>query len=237
MTNQEILQQAGLSDGESRVYLVLLKLGSSPVNKIKEETKLHRTTIYDFIEKLLNKGLASFVIKNGTRYYKAAHPDKLLDLIKEKEDNIRDILPDLVKLAQIKREEINVEVYKGKEGFKTILNLVLKEKKELLGIGIDESMFEAVFPFEIKQYFRKEKLAGIKERRITFEGAKFVYKQPNIKYKYLPKEYFNPTPMFTFGDYTCVIIWEPLTVISIKNENVADSYRKQFELLWKIAKT
>ena len=126
MTNQEILQQAGLSDGESRVYLVLLKLGSSPVNKIKEETKLHRTTIYDFIEKLLNKGLASFVIKNGTRYYKAAHPDKLLDLIKEKEDNIRDILPDLVKLAQIKREEINVEVYKGKEGFKTILNLVLK---------------------------------------------------------------------------------------------------------------
>ncbi|MBI2106464.1 hypothetical protein HYT57_00625 [Candidatus Woesearchaeota archaeon] len=236
MDNQEVLQQVGLSDGESKVYLALLKLGSSPVNKIKEETRLHRTTIYDFIEKLLNKGLVSFVIKSGVRYYNAAHPNKLLDFIKEKEDSIRDIIPGLIKLNEIKKEYINVEVYKGKEGFKTILNLIINEKKELLGIGIDESMFEAVFPYEIKQYFRKEKLAGIKERMITFEGAKFVYKHSSIKYKRLPKEYFNPTPIFTFGDYICVIIWEPLTVISIKNENVADSYRKQFELLWKIAK-
>lgn len=237
MSNEKNLQEIGLSEGESKVYLSLLKLGSSPVSRIKEETRLHRTTIYDFIEKLLNKGLVSFVIKNGVRYYRAAHPNKLLDLVKEKEDNIKEIIPDLIKLSEIQKEDITVEIYKGREGFKTILNLILNEKKDLLGFGIDESKFEAVFPFEIKQYFRKEKLAGIKERMLTVEGAKFVYRQPGIKYKRLPKEYFNPTPIFTFGNYVCIIIWEPLTIVSIKNENVADSYRKQFELLWKIAKT
>ena len=236
MIKEELLEDIGLSEGESKVYISLLKLGSSPVNKIKEDTKLHRTTIYDFIEKLLNKGLVNFIIKNNIRYYKATHPNKLLDLLKEKEENIKEIIPDLIKLNEFEKEDITVEIYKGKEGFKTILNLIIRERKELIGFGVDESQFEKIFSLEIKQYFKKEKLAGIKERMLTVEGAKFIYKQSNIKYRYLPKEYFNPTPCFTFSDYACILIWEPLTTILIKNKNIADSYKKQFELLWKIAK-
>src|SRR3990167_8668752 len=105
MTTKESLRQIGLSEGESEVYLALLKLGSSPVHAIKEETRLHRTTIYDFLEKLLTKGLTNYVIKGGVKYYKATHPNKLLDYIKEKENLITTILPDLTKLSEFFRDE------------------------------------------------------------------------------------------------------------------------------------
>src|SRR3989344_1554284 len=135
MTNQEILQQSGLSEGESRVYLALLKLGSSPVNKIKEETKLHRTTIYDFIEKLLNKGLVNYVIRNSVKYYKATHPNKLSEFLKEKEHHLTAILPSLIKLQEFQKEDILIEVYKGIEGVKTILNEILRHGKDYVILG------------------------------------------------------------------------------------------------------
>jgi len=71
---------------------------------------------------------------------------------------------------------------------------------------------------------------------LTSEKPKFIYKTKVITYRYIPKEYFNPTSTLVYGDRVALLIWEPLTVIMIKNKELADSYRKQFELLWKIAK-
>jgi len=115
MEIKQVLQDSDLSEGESEVYLALLKLGSSPVSKIKEESGLHRTTIYDFLEKLLNKGLVNYVIQNNIKYYKASHPNKLIDFVKEKEEDLKEILPELKEMAEFQREDLKVEVYKGLE--------------------------------------------------------------------------------------------------------------------------
>ena len=57
MDVKPVLKRIGLNEGEIKVYLALLKLGSVNVNKIKLETKLHRTSIYDFLDKLNKTGL------------------------------------------------------------------------------------------------------------------------------------------------------------------------------------
>ena len=103
MEIKEVLDKVGLNEGEIKVYLALLKLGSVQVSKIKDETNLHRTTIYDFIEKLINKGLVGYVIKNNVKYYTASHPSKLIDFVKEKEENLKEILPNLIKLSEFKK--------------------------------------------------------------------------------------------------------------------------------------
>src|SRR3989338_1279088 len=104
-----VLAELGLSEGEIKVYLALLKLSSVPVSKIKEETQMHRTTIYDFLEKLLNKGLINYVIRNNVKYYTAANPTKLFEFLKEKQDHLQTILPELQKLHQFQQEETKVE--------------------------------------------------------------------------------------------------------------------------------
>lgn len=236
MQYEGILQEIGLSKGEVKVYLALLKLGSVPVSKIKEETGLHRTTIYDFVEKLINKGLVNFVLRHNVKYYKATNPNKLLDLIKEKQENIQEILPDLIKLTHFKKEDISVEVHRGKEGFKTLLNDILKVGESYVAFGIDESKFKEYFDPLIKSQIKKEEKKGIHQRLLSSEEATYTYEGKFIHYKYIPEEFFNPTSIQVYGNRVATLIWEPLTIIIIKNPQLADAYKKHFEMLWKIAK-
>ena len=236
MKPEDVLAKLGLNNGEIRVYLALLKLGSVTVAKLKEETNLHRTTIYDFLEKLLNKGLANYVIKNNVKFYKASDPKKLFDLVKEKEELVKDILPTLVKISNIPKGEVLVEVYKGKEGLKTILNDVLRVGKDYVIFGVDESMYQKGFESFMEQFFRQEEKLGFHERILTGEDAAFVYKKPTAHYRYMPREFFNPTPTYVWGDNVAILIWEPLTVIKIKHKGIAQAYAHYFELLWGTAK-
>lgn len=233
MDIQKPLKEAGLSEGETKVYLALLKLGSTTVNKIKEKTKIHRTTIYDFLEKLINKGLVNYVVQNNVNYYSATNPNKLLDLIKEKEDNIKEILPQLKHLAETKKEKITVGIYKGEEGFKTILNDMIRTKKDIIAFGVNEEEFKKRFPFLMEQYFRKEKENKIRERILTSEETKFIFKNKTITYRFIPKNFFNPTSIMIYGNKIVNLIWEPFTIILIENTDLADNYKKHFEILWK----
>lgn len=235
MDAKEMLGDMGLSYGEIETYLALLKLGSVPVSKIKKTTNLHRTAIYDFLEKLMGRGLVNYVIKDSVKYYKASNPNKLLELVKEKEDNVNSILPELLKLSMSEKEDIKVEVYKGIEGFKTFLNDVTNTGKDLVGLGIDELKFNELSPNQMEQYFRREEEKGMKERLLTNENAELIFRKSNIRYKFIPSQYFNPTPTLVYGNKISIVIWEPLTVIMIENPGLADSYRNYFEMLWKIA--
>ncbi len=236
MDLQQSLKTIGFSEGESKIYLALLKLGSSPVAKITKEVKIHRTNVYDFLEKLLTKGLVNYVIRGGVKYYKATHPNKLQDYIKEKENIVTTILPNLTKLSEFFKDELTVEVYEGVEGVKTLLKDVLREGKDHVIMGIDETMFkEKLGPF-MDWYFKEEKKGGFKERILTRDDVKFVYDYDTAIYRYLPKESFNPTPSYVWGNNVGILIWQPFTVIRIKNAALADSYTKYFEILWRQAK-
>jgi len=235
MNTELVLHEIGLSEGEIKVYLALLKIGSTPVSKIKEKTNLHRTTIYDFLEKLINKSLVSYVVKNNVNFYSAVHPNKLLDFVNEKQENVKQILPKLIDIANLDKDEINVRVYKGVEGMKTLLNDVLREGKDFIAFGVEEKLFKEKFPFLMDSYFAKEKAVGIKERLLASEDTSFIFDSPTITYRFVPKNLFNPTPTMTFGDKVAMIIWEPLTIIVVKNKQLADSFRKHFELVWKTA--
>jgi HTH-type transcriptional regulator, sugar sensing transcriptional regulator len=236
MDINKALEEIGLSEGEIKVYLALLKLGSVPVSRIKEETHLHRTTVYDFVEKLLNKGLVNYVLKGGIKHYKATTPNKLLEFVKEKEEAIKEILPEIKRLSKHAQEEISVEVHKGKEGVKTLLNDMIRTKKDWIGIGVEDTDWERVAPLEIDRYFIKEAKAGIKGKVLASEETSFIYKMKQHEYRYLPREHFNPTNTIVYGDKTAIVIWDPLTVIIIENPSLADSYRKDFRIIWKFAK-
>ena len=233
MDIQSVLKELGLSEGEIKVYLALLKLGSCPVSKVKEETELHRTTIYDFVEKLLNKGLINYVVKNNVKYYNAAHPNKLLEYLKEKQNNLSQILPELVEISKFEKEEVSVEVYKGKEGMKTALLEGLRTKDEILGIGIDETMYKKNLPVFIEQYQRMLKEAGVHERMIIKNNPEYLFDQSNTHYKQIPASYFSPTFTVIYSDKVQFALWEPSVMsVIIKNQKLADAYRQHFENLW-----
>ena len=79
--DSKILQEIGLANSEIIVYTTLLKTGSIKVGGLMREVSLHRSRVYEAINRLIEKGLVSYVIKENIKYFEASNPERLLSYI------------------------------------------------------------------------------------------------------------------------------------------------------------
>ncbi len=230
------LQHLGLEEQEAKTYLALLDLGEATASKLAEHTGLGRVHMYQLLNKLMEQGLASHVLKNNVKYFLPADPETILNGLQEKEQDFRAILPELQQRWQRQLPEIKVEVYKGREGFRSVLKDRLNVGGDLYSFGVDEAKFKERFGTVMEQLFRQEKEQKLTEYILTSATAQFMYQeQEHIQYRGISEKYFDPTPTAIYADRVLILIWEPLTTILIKNKPLADAYRKHFMLLWNIA--
>ena len=230
---KKVLERLGFEKKESKIYLALLKLGSIGVGGVSKETGIERTLCYSILQKLIDKGMVSYILKGSVKQFSASNPEKLLQDLKEKQEEFEKILPNLMSLTKAKRENTSAEIYQGKEGLKSILKDVIKEKKDYLVFG-EEGRFQEVLPIYSEQFMKKIEEAKIKERVLVQKGKKIV-KSKNSRFRYVSKEYLSPTSTIVYGSKIAIMIWsEPFLVVLIENKEVADSYKNYFELLWKI---
>lgn len=232
------LKNIGLENKEIQNYLTLLKLGTATVSKLSEETRIDRTSSYTILERLMDRGLVSYVIKNNVKYFQAADPRKLLSDLEEKKKEIETILPDLLGLTKFIKEETKVELYKGKEGLITVLRDIIRERKNYFAFG-EEGQYQEILPVYVTQFLRDLQKYNIKEKVLSKESKreKILLTTKNSEIRYLPEKYFSPVMTVVYGDKTAIFIWtEPYHAILIKNMGMAESYRNYFSLLWKIAK-
>lgn len=233
--DKENLIEFGFSKGEADIYLALLKLGPSSVLKLAKETGRHRTHIYDTLEKLQGKGLVSFTIEDNKKAYLAANPENLFDVLKEKEEKLKEVIPNLKKITGNIKKEILIETYKGIFGLKSVLRDILKEKKDYLGYG-EGVRFQKILPIFFKQFLNQAEKLGLGLRLIIRKGAK-IPKRKKLKVRYLSEDFTPPATTFIYGNRISIILWEPFPcAIRIVSEQIAETYRKYFNLIWKIAK-
>ncbi|MDD5193782.1 MAG: helix-turn-helix domain-containing protein, partial [Candidatus Nanoarchaeia archaeon] len=135
------LKQAGLTENESKVYLALIELGPSLAGQISRKTGLHRRTIYDTTEMLIKKGLAGYILKNNRKLFQASNPNRLLEIIKEKQDILNPLVSDLLEKYAKTKEKEETNFYKGKEGLKTIFEDQL-DSKEIMILGASPKAYE-----------------------------------------------------------------------------------------------
>jgi sugar-specific transcriptional regulator TrmB/O-methyltransferase involved in polyketide biosynthesis len=234
---ERILQEIGFTEKEAMTYLALLKIGAAPASKVARETGYERSSTYYLLIRMLEKGYVAEYILKGVRHFVVTSPSKLRDKIEEKKQILEESLDKLQKLHQATKEQVNVEVRIGKEGFNHLYRDAIKAGKEILGIGIDDSQYEEFDKWSLDRYYRDAKIKGIKERFITTEGTK-TYGSEISEYRTIPEEFFQPTPTFIYGNNVVIIIWKPTpTLIFIESSELSDAYKKQFELLWKNAKS
>ena len=232
------LIELGLGKSEAEIYLALLKLGKSTSTTLTKETGIHRTYIYDVLEKLNEKGLISHIKEKGKKFFLAAEPSRLKDYLNEKLSVVEKILPELEMLNKKKIEGTHVEVFKGREGIKIILNDIVREGKDYFAMGVlhyfeKEEYLSEIF---VNQWLVKINDKKIKERLILEKGTS-VKPIRKSEHRYLPKEFLFLSSFIVYGDKVAIFTWGgSLIQIVIKNKDVAQSYETQFNALWKIAK-
>lgn len=242
-----ILKKIGLTDNEIKIYVTLLKIGLSTAYELSKKTGIYRVHVYDKLEQLMDKGLATHVYKGAKKHFQATPPEKIKQYLEDKkrileqqEKEVDAILPELQAMTKLPREDTKVEVFQGKEGLKYFLKDIIKIKREVLITGIDDAKYQEALPVFMKQYFRDMRKNKIKERVITLK-KKGVYLfdkniSPTTDYRFLKAEQFNPTNTFVYGGKVVIVSWgTPVTAIMIQNKEIAETYRGHFEHLWNIA--
>jgi sugar-specific transcriptional regulator TrmB len=234
MDVENTLKELGLTEHETKVYLALLKSGPNLAGRISRLTGIHRRNVYDITERLIKRGVLGYILKNNRRYFEAVNPEKFMDILKEKENNLLENLSYLKDVYSGSKEKQETNFYKGVDGLKTVFQDQLENNKEVLIMGASHSAFE-VLPFYFKWYDKDRSKKRIKVRIISSD--RFSKKIPLSEIRYLPEKYANPLAINIYKDKVAIILWKKIPmVIVIKEKEVADSYRKYFELMWRTAR-
>ncbi|MCD4666596.1 winged helix-turn-helix transcriptional regulator [archaeon] len=237
---QENLIKAGFNKNESKIYLTLIKKGPSSAGEISKKSGVYRTNVYDALNSLIEKGLVAYIFKGKLKTFQAINPNKLLDIVKEKEESLKEIMPDLVKHYKTTESKQKMYMFEGIQGIKAITDDILKDKKDVLTFGIPKDMKYKMKSF-LKSYHLKRMKSKIWQKHIYDENAAERINHLNkLKYTraaYLPNSIDSPTTTTVYGNKVSFFIWsDPIISILIESENMAKEYKKYFNVLWKLSK-
>lgn len=133
-----------------------------------------------------------------------------------------------------------VETLRGEQGLQALYKDVLStlsSGQTMYISGIDEKMFLDTNQDAVQKFISDLKEKKINQKLISCEGDTFTFEQDHLKYRWIPKKFFNPTPIYTYADRVASIIWgPPQQIVILKNKHLADAYKKQFLFMWEKAK-
>ncbi len=237
-----IFEELGLTNAEIRVYIQLLKFGSSRAGPIIEKTNLQTSVVHRALNNLIEKGLINYILEGKIKTYQATEPETFLDFINEKKRRFEEILPELKK-EQLSAKKIEVAtVYKGKKGLQEVYYKLINSKaKEYLTFGGGEQVANFMGLSWWKSLHSKRRANKLPSRQIFDKTVKPLGKgiigMPLTKIRFLPHEFAQFQETVIAGDYVATNVFtENAYSFLIKDEKVAEGYKKYFELLWKIAK-
>lgn len=231
-----ILEELGLSKGEVTVYLTLLELGPTKVGRVIERSGMASSAVHNSINTLSDKGFVSHIKKGKIKWYKAVAPRYLIDFIEDKKRRVLSILPQLEVQQQLAQEKQEAEVFEGKKGILTMLNLLIEHVHKgddyvffaVRAKEYDKELREFFTPYDLK---RKEKGLIIKglappECKHIFMNRKFV----KMKYPHFP----IPTSISICNDHIAFFSWgeKPIGYL-ITSAQIAEMYREYFNKIWK----
>jgi predicted transcriptional regulator len=242
------LLKFGLTKGEARVYLALLK-GSSAKSEIIKNSGVSSSIVYEILEKLMKKGLASYTVVEGKKKFYASNPEKLFDLIEDERKRVENLSKDanrmITFLKQITKDKVLfANTYKNSDGLKAMLKEIEDEIKrgeikEWLAMGVTSYKNESFNSLWLKWHKNFRARHNIKARFLFCEkGSKY--------YNDLKKISLSEVRYLTSIPLSCITVAGGSSLIMkyanypyflhIKDADVANTIREIFNFLWNIAK-
>jgi len=242
----DILKEYGLDEREAKVYAILVRERELTAYELAKKTGIHRSTTYDLLEKLMEKGFVSTILRNGKKVYCAKELSALVSSLKEKETMLLSMMPELERLKR--GLDANAEVLEGLAGQReqnfTLLELFKKGQiNELLVISNGPA------PTEGSELFIEHIIKEAKALRLIKKmGFRSLwderYRNDDImkKYRILGQNRFlkglpSQATTMIYGDYVSFLFTtDKPYVIRIKNKLVSDEFRVYFNMLWGMSK-
>jgi sugar-specific transcriptional regulator TrmB len=228
------------------VYLALLKTGPTSAGNLAKKTEILRSSIYDYIETLINKGFISYTIINNTKTFHAVDPEKIYEVFKEKkEEEEKDLKQTINELNKLKNtvHDSHIEIFEGKEGLKTALLQTVKEGiKEIMIFGASGTL-RSMYPLIIEQWNKRRGDKQIILKMLYNNTLSNQDLDQRKKYEYIIMRKLKTTELsytntFLFNNKVLILIIDkeyPISIL-VENKKLFDTYKNNFNLLWNKAK-
>lgn len=240
----ELFENLGLSPNEAKIYESLIYQGESSVGEVATRSKINRRNIYDALQRLIEKGLVFPIFQKGENRYQAVNPDKLMEIVSEKERLLNAALPKLRDIYEADAPTQAAYVYKGLEGYKNYMRDLVRVGQDTLFLGakglwftpgIDQSFLNA---FTKMAQEKKVSYRTIYDPRVP-EQLPQALEDVGGEYRVFPKGVETPGVCDIFGDYVVTFtsasignFGEDGMVYVMIDKQLADSYRTWFQFMW-----
>jgi sugar-specific transcriptional regulator TrmB len=229
----KLLQQIGLTEKESKAYLITLKIGTNPVSTIAKHVQYNRTNMYSILENLVKKGLIIQFEKNNIRYFTAVEPRYLLNYIEDKKRILSHYkyaldqkIPEFEALKNPYQLIPNVKSFIGKEGIKKILEEAINQSK-LWVIASPSKQTHTFFIEQIPLYLNKYPMINLiiaddkTYNKYHITSSTEIQSLPAIK----PIQCIGQNKVF-------IISTNENYGVEIENSDIVNHFEKQFEHAW-----
>lgn len=251
----ELLRTAGLSDDETRLYLLLLKSGATSAPQLQAETKMNVMTVYRTLKRLEDRGLlAVSPVNRKERMHKALSLNALVRKLESDERKIRRLqenlkkMKPLLKYLPVESEKSSdadpVELRDGLDAFREeYLKLPHRCREEYLHLGSMQNYWNVAgfgdqsaeeMSFRTARY-RKNIFARV--INTLSQEMVAIQQRDSRELRMLKLSPHLPVERDYVGyadDYCCHFICDAADpkVIVIRQPELLDLYRRQFRSIW-----
>ncbi len=233
----ELLKSIGLTENEIDVYLDLLKNKSSTAYLVAQRINQHRSSVYGAIRKLQHMGFIVEIQDKNRKLYQTKEYTAIEEYLKQKQTELQEISSYLKNVSNTEMPKGSISVSYGLTRLRAVLSSVFDLKQEIL-IWILPKDVEAV----LGEWFLKEINETALKKEIPvkiicagqFDTIKDIVKNNLLNVKYIDED----TNIFTIlcSDIVFLIVLaNPITVIEMKNGNIAGGFKSRFYIFWEKA--
>lgn len=239
---EKLLINLGLNEGESKVYLASLGLGPTTILKISRSAEIKRTTVYSIIESLKQKGLINIEIRGWKKLFVAENPEKLDSILEIRRKELKNSLPELLAMYNLKGDEGFIKYYEGIEGMRTVYDDLLKDlrPKDKYMVIADQALWYDLDKKYFDGFIKRRSKLNI-NNRMLFRNTEVARERQklgkilNEEIKLLPEK-MNFLSNIVITPYKIVFhqLTAPVITLVIENQSIIKTHQEVFELLWGI---
>ncbi|MBI4181890.1 MAG: helix-turn-helix domain-containing protein [Candidatus Aenigmarchaeota archaeon] len=247
--DERLFREIGMTDGETKVYFALLRLGETKTGPLAKEAGISLSKVYKVLDKLMQKGLAGSVIKGKVRHYAAMEPRRILDYLEARQSQLREkaaLVQQMLPQLELQREasvgKTSAMVY---EGYKAVTNVVrsiideLGEGEEYCVIGAGYGDVPGLRDFFAGHHRRRVK-KGIRLRMIAnFDTRGNIEPMTAVssQLRFLPQYLITNMTIYFYQEKVFIVLWTRSPVgLLIHDAEAVKSFRAYFNAFWRIAK-
>lgn len=236
--SNSLLHSLNLTEAQASVYAAALELGVANMQQLATKSGIKRTSIYNFIEEMKERGFIVEITKRKRTMYSAVAPEQLVEIEKTRLAELEHALPELRAIQNESMTKPRVAFYDGIEGIKEVYADILKDKKEIVAFEDLENM-KKVLPDSFYRWFPTERA----RRNITIKSilrdSPEARKITELDIRLLRKtKLINSSDWKTeiniYGDKVALMSYRtkiPFCVL-IEDHNIAETLRSAWKELW-----